>query len=221
MNPNTKRGLIIASVLLILCIAAIAFFPRMSPKPVEPKVTYLMPERTSYSQAKSILPSVAIYEPVEDLAVAASYNTTSTTPSDSEKLQLEIAEIKRETSAIKAETAQHKLDIAEVIHQNKLLRKEIKFRNWIASDIKPKLEELLPHLEFIMADPTFSLDTFEEYFTEGEDRVFYGEKILELNYVIDDVAYRLGGLNAETREKYLAGFDNLSGLVRMKMRGEL
>lgn len=46
MLPKTKRGWTMYIVLFIFCIGIIGFLKYYKPAPVEPKITYVMPERT-------------------------------------------------------------------------------------------------------------------------------------------------------------------------------
>ena len=217
MLRNTKRGWVISGVLLILCIGIVMFLPYVNPKPVEPKVTYLMPEKTGNKQV-SYAPQT--YRP-ETTTVASDTTSTSTAISKRQQLLNERDKLLQEREDIIADTNRKKVETEKLKKKNRLLRQEIKFRAWIVSDIRPKLDELLPDLEFIMADPTYTSDNFREYFPNSEDRVFYGEKIIELNNVINSLVDRLESLDSSIREKYLADHTNLSRLVRTRMGGEL
>ena len=83
------------------------------------------------------------------------------------------------------------------------------------------MDDVLPEIEFLLSDPSFTGHNFLEYFPDPDDRLYYGEKILDFTNAMDTLADKLMNLDSETRDKYNAQLGNLSRFVEMKKRGEL
>jgi hypothetical protein len=92
--------------------------------------------------------------------------------------------------------------------------------DWVTVNVQPELDRLLPELEFLF-DWKFTGDNFLEYFPDGDDRIYYGEKLIELNDVIDTFSSKLTNVDPAIREQILAGDGFLAQQVKSKLRGDL
>ena len=79
---------------------------------------------------------------------------------------------------------------------------------WLIDNrIREQLAELEPDLWFLH-DAEFEGDNFLEYFPEGEDRIFYGEKLLRYIEIVEQIADKLAAASPDVREEVL---DSIKG----------
>lgn len=209
----------LVSACILAFVAYVAYVNSGSPTTV---VEYVMPVASSDEDRTSSVakyPLAAAPTATEPIPAEDSQPSTAT---DSPEVELARSpeETKRLIAELKEKIARDAAEIEELKEKERLSNEWKALDNWVSINVKPDLDRLLPELQFL-SDSKFTGDNFMEYFPDGDDRIYYGEKLLELNEVIDAFASKLATVDPAIREEVISGEGYFNEQVRRKVRGEL
>jgi len=217
MSFLRKHWRFTAPAVIVICALLIGAVMMHSSngKPTETKTVYVMPERhqqdleadSSVSNTQSIVK--------EANQVIEHSITDATSKTNEEAKDRKIAELKAEIAATKLANAEKDRKIEENnILLSKLRKQKEEDQEWsdlhrwlIDNRIREQLAELEPDLWFIH-DAEFKGDNVLEYFPEGEDRIFYVEKLLRYIEIVEQIADKLAAASPDVREEVL---DSIKG----------